>query len=272
MKKFLLNLYFWPAFFFTTIAGLIFLPFILLLNALVGTRSNASALRQAIRIYGWVLVCLVPFMAPVRVDGDTSKIPRPCIMTANHASAIDPYLFGAIPIENCFVTSWPFKIPLYGPLMKLAGYINTNDGWESIRKQCAGRLADGASISIWPEGHRSRTGLLGRFRKGAFQLSVETGYPIQPICIIGSGAIMSPGERVLSPGKVKLVLLEPIYPDTKDVDPHYSITNLRKKTLAAIELCLQEHQNNERVAPYRSNNGESNISSKTFSHRPHDAC
>lgn len=272
MKKILLNLYFWPAFILTTIVGLILLPVILLINLLFFGKRVASVLRFAIRLYGWVLVCVVPFMAPVRVIGDTSKIPRPCIMTANHASAIDPYLFGAIPIENCFVTSWPFKIPLYGPLMKLAGYINTNDGWESIRQQCAIRLDEGASLSIWPEGHRSRNGLMGRFRKGAFQVAVETGYPIQPICIIGSADIMSPGEHVLSPGRAKLVLLEPLFPDRDGNSPEDSIKNLRKRTFTAIQMCLKEYQNHGKSERHRTNGDDLRMSSKKFNQQSHDAC
>jgi hypothetical protein len=53
-------------------------------------------------------------MAPVTVESRTGKFPTQSILVPNHSSAIDPYLFGALPIENAFVTSWPFKIPVYG--------------------------------------------------------------------------------------------------------------------------------------------------------------
>lgn len=239
MKKILLNLYLWPAFAILTIIGLILLPVILLVNMLMG-RTLGSALRLAIRFYGWVLVCKIPFMAPPRIFGQLEDIPGPSIFVANHCSAIDPYLFGAIPGESCFVTSWPFKIPIYSPLMKLAGYINIADGWENIRKQCAKMLDEKVSIIIWPEGHRSRDGTMGRFRKGAFQLAVETGYPIQPVCIIGSGDILQPGEKLFSPGRVKLVILEPIYPSGEG-DAQLRIFELRRRSFAAIESCLFEH-------------------------------
>lgn len=239
MKKLLLNLYFWPAFVIVTLLGLLLVPFILLYGAFLPANSPSSSLRSSIRFYGWILVCAVPFMAPVKVIGNKKTIPVPSIFIANHGSAIDPYLFGAIPMENCFVTSWPFKIPIYSPLMKIAGYVNTADGWNLISRQCAKLLTEGVSIIVWPEGHRSRDGKLGRFRKGAFQLSAETGYPLQPVCILGSEKILYPGTRLLNPGRVTLILLDPIYPNTKDKDKNIKINNLRQKSFDAIRECIQ---------------------------------
>jgi 1-acyl-sn-glycerol-3-phosphate acyltransferase len=238
LNKLLLNIYIWPAFCLVTLTGLLFLPLILATSILFSQRTLASALRRTIGLYGWVLVRVVPFMAPVRVESGPQKIPSPCIIVANHNSAIDPYLFGALPIENCFVTSWPFKIPVYGPLMRLAGYINIADGWETILQLGAQRLREGASLSIWPEGHRSRDGRLGRFRKGAFQLAFETGYPILPVSIIGSDRILPPGRRFLSPGRVRIILHDPIFPEESDKSPTEQITAMRDQARAVIEKSL----------------------------------
>lgn len=223
-----------------TLAGLLLLPWILLVNVFFLGRSVDSALRRAIRFYGWVLVCVVPFMAPVTVENKGEKFHVPAIFVANHNSAIDPYLFGALPIENCFLTSWPFKIPVYGRFMRLAGYIDSNKGWDEISEKGAELLASGSSLTIWPEGHRSRDGRLGRFKNGAFVLAVETGYPVVPVTIIGSGKILSPGRRLLSPGKVKLILHSPVYPDTHG-DKEQSITALRDNVRQIIEKTLQEN-------------------------------
>ena len=240
MKKILLNLYFWPVFVLLSLLGIGLLPFILLAGRIILRRNIAHSLRLAIGLYGRILVRGVVFMAPVKVYGRLYDIPRPAIFIANHNSAIDPYLFGAIPGEHCFVTSWPFKIPIYGPLMKLAGYINISDGWDTLRQKCRQRLEKGVSVIIWPEGHRSRNGKIGRFRKGAFQLAVETGYPIQPVCIFGSGDVLLPGERFLSPGRVRLRLLAPIYPARKG-DLQTRTLELRRQSFEAIERCLAEY-------------------------------
>lgn len=243
-----------------TLTGLLLLPGILLVQIFFLGRPVDSALRRAIRFYGWVLVCVIPFMALVTVKNMKEKSHFPAILVANHNSAIDPYLFGALPIENCFVTSWPFAIPIYGSLMKFAGYINAEDGWNVIKKKGAALLNSGASLTIWPEGHRSRDGRLGRFKKGAFALAVETGYPVVPICILGSGKVLFPGKYFFSPGQVKLIIHGPVYPDAHD-DEQQSITALRDNVRRIIEKTLQENHHFTSVSGAAEENGQTESSS-----------
>ena len=240
LKKLLFNIYYCSAFVVVTITGIVLLPCILLVNVLFTDRSVNSALRRAIRFYGWVLVCVVPFMAPVTVESRTAKLHFPAILVANHNSAIDPYLFGALPIENVFVTSWPFKIPVYNLFMQLAGYINAGNGWDEVRRQGAELLRSGCSVTIWPEGHRSRDGRIRRFKKGAFLLAVETGYPVIPVCILGSGQILPPGQRFFSPGRVRIILLDPVYPDGQG-DQQQQAVALRDKARLVIEKTFIEN-------------------------------
>ncbi len=240
MLKSLWNIYFWLVFVLFTLTGILILPLIILMDMVFFGRTVASSLRRAIRLYGWVLVCKVPFTAPVKVVCQGSPLPPVSIFVANHNSAIDPYLFGAIPVENSFVTSWPFKIPVYGFFMRIAGYANAENGWEEVRHQCRKLLASGCSVTIWPEGHRSKDNKLGRFRNGAFSLAIETGYPVVPVCILGSGKILPPGERVMSTGEVKLVVLNPVYPENLE-DKGESVRFLRRKVQADIEKALTAH-------------------------------
>ncbi len=239
MKKFLLNLYFWPVFIIITCVGFPLLPIILLVNSLYYRRSMAAGLRRAIRVYGWCLVRLVPFFAPIRVEYDCGDLPTPAIFVANHNSAIDPYLFGAIAVENGFVTSWPFRIPVYNVLMRYAGYANTDEGWDAVKKKSGEMLAQGSCVTIWPEGHRSRDGKIGRFKNGAFSLAMETGVPVIPVCILGSAKVMAPGNRLLSPARVRLIVLEAVYPDPERNDPE-GVQELRGRVREMIEQKLAE--------------------------------
>ncbi len=239
MKKLLLNIYYWPAFIAVTLVGLGVLPFILFVNVAFLHRKIDAALRLSIRFYGWILVCLIPFFKPVKVYFKEKILPAPAIYVANHNSAIDPYLFGAIAIENSFVTSWPFKIPVYRFFMQLAGYANTDEGWEEVKRKCSRLLETGCSVTIWPEGHRSRDGSIGRFKKGAFNLAVELGVPIIPVCILGSGTVLPPGQSLLNPGTVKLHVMLPIYPGQSG-DDYVDSMQLKKEVRAAIEGNLRE--------------------------------
>lgn len=240
LRKLFFNLYIWLVFILITLVGLAALPFILMVNVFVLSRTLASGLRRAIRFYGWVLLCMVSFMAPVKVEYRATELPEAMIFVANHNSALDPYLFGAIATENGFVTSWPFKIPLYALFMRLAGYVNSEDGWDQMCGQCKELLESGSSITIFPEGHRSRNSQLGRFKNGAFALAVETGYPIVPVCILGSGAVLSPGQMFLTPGKIKLLVLDPIYPDENGKIEEIAIRELRSEVYSVLEKTLAD--------------------------------
>lgn len=222
-----------------TLVGLAFLPCILFVKVIFLSQKIDSAIRRAIQLYGWFLVCLIPFFKPVRVFYKQKDLPQPAIFVANHTSAIDPYLFGAIAIENSFVTSWPFKIPVYRFFMQRAGYANTEEGWDEVRNKCRKLIKAGSSVTIWPEGHRSRDGSIGRFKGGAFNLAIELGVPIVPVCIVGSGRVLPPGQIMLSPGQVELHVLNPMFAEQSG-DDYEDSRRLKKRVRFALEETLQK--------------------------------
>ena len=119
-------------------------------------------------------------------------IPEPCIVVANHQSAIDILLlFQLSPDARCWAKDWPFKKPLLGWLMRLCGHLHVDD--PNVLEHAAASIRQGVGIYVFPEGTRSRTGRLGRFHDGAFMLAVQTGVPIVPVAICGSGRCMTPG-------------------------------------------------------------------------------
>lgn len=237
MKRLAFSIYFWLMFIIVTVLGLFLLPWFLLGNICFFKCTIDVVLRKAICIYGWVLVKIVPFLAPVEVEWRTEKPPFPVIVVPNHNSAVEPYLFGTLLTDVCFITSWSFKIPIYGFFMRLAKYINVNDGWEEVSRQSAARLQSGASLIIWPEGHRSRDGSLGRFKNGAFALAVKTGYPLVPVCILGSRQFLPPGQYLVTPSRVRLIFLDPIYPNLHQ-DEQQEIIRLRDLVREEIRKTL----------------------------------
>ncbi|WP_176761246.1 lysophospholipid acyltransferase family protein [Desulforhopalus singaporensis] len=243
MLKLLWNVYFWLVFVILTVTGLFLLPVVLLLIVFIRKCSPDGALRRAIRLYGWILTRVVPFGAPVEVEYKSGeRLPSTAIFVANHNSAIDPYLFGTIPVENGFVTSWPFRIPVYGFFMRLAGYADARKGWDSVREKCIKLLNAGCSVTIWPEGHRSCDFQLGRFKNGAFSLSVDTGRPIVPVCILGSGSVLPPGHMLMTPGRVRLIVLDPVYPECGGGDRGEAVRNLRRRIRGMLEAELSENK------------------------------
>lgn len=236
MKKLLLNLYYWPMFLLVTVVAITISPFLLLGN-LLHPQPVDRLIRRSIRVYGWFLIRVIPFMAPVVLDDRSGGFAKPAIFVPNHNSSLDPYLFGLLPLDNAFVTSWPFRIPFYNLFMRLAGYIDSTLGWQHVRAQGQKLLAQGCSLIIWPEGHRSRDGKLRRFKNGAFQLALASGRPIVPVCILGSREMLPPGGRLLNPARIRVVLLPPLTPQGDPANPE-DIMALKNQVRAAITAAL----------------------------------
>jgi 1-acyl-sn-glycerol-3-phosphate acyltransferase len=75
-------------------------------------------------------------------------------------------------------------------------------------------LNDGQVVGIYPEGTRSRDGLLHRGHSGVAQLALMTGAPIVPVGIVGTERVQPIGQNMPKPfqGRVRISFGEPIYP------------------------------------------------------------
>lgn len=68
-------------------------------------------------------------------------------------------------------------------------------------------LRAGASLAIFPEGTRSKSGKLATFKRGAFTIATKAKAQVVPITILGSGDVMPSGhEGRLHAGHIKLVV------------------------------------------------------------------
>ena len=56
-------------------------------------------------------------------------------------------------------------------------------------------LRDGWNVLVFPEGTRSRSGEVGRFRPGIGLLAARSGRPVLPVRILGTHAVLPPGSR-----------------------------------------------------------------------------
>jgi 1-acyl-sn-glycerol-3-phosphate acyltransferase len=76
-------------------------------------------------------------------------------------------------------------------------------------------LQEGYSVTVFPEGARSFTGHMGKFRKGAFALADELQLPVVPLTINGSFDVL-PRTRgfinLVDWHPLSLTIHQPIYP------------------------------------------------------------
>lgn len=169
----------------------------------------------------WSKVMLFICATKVEVIGE-KNIPRgtPQVLMANHQSDFDILITLAhVPGQFRWIAKKElFTIPIFGQAMRSAGYIeidrqNHEKAMQSL-DLAAIRIRQGKSVMTFPEGTRSRNGEIKAFKQGTFYLAIQSGAPIVPISIIGSGDIMPKRSLKVKPGRVKLVIDKPI--DTKD--------------------------------------------------------
>ena len=116
---------------------------------------------------------------------------RHYVVMSNHASFADILLLSFLPLYYRWVGKREiFLVPLFGWQMWVFGHLSVKrrDRRSVDRFLRAARrtLELGLSILIFPEGTRSRTGELGSFKPGGFQLASDTGTPVLPVVLGGS--------------------------------------------------------------------------------------
>lgn len=72
-------------------------------------------------------------------------------------------------------------------------------------KDCQNVISKGGSVLFFPEGTRSDNNEVQTFKKGAFSVAVNTGAPLVPITLTGTGHLMQKSRELeLYSGGVKI--------------------------------------------------------------------
>ena len=145
---------------------------------------------------------------------------RPAVILFNHQSGLELVLLLKL-LRRDFTGLAKKEIrrnPVFGPLFRAAGVVfvdrsNTEKAVAALGPAVEA-LRHGRSLIIAPEGTRSKTPTLGRFKKGAFRLAMDAGVPIVPVVFRNVLDAMPKGAIVVRPAVVEAVVLPPI--DTSD--------------------------------------------------------
>ena len=132
----------------------------------------------------------------------------PLLITPNHQTFADPPLV-SIPVRRpIYYMAWNrlFTIPLFGWLIRrLRAFPVDIDGSDPRATRHAVRLLrEGHALMIFPEGERTATGAVGRFKLGAFRLAASVGAPVLPVTIAGGHASWPPGRTLPRRGRITI--------------------------------------------------------------------
>jgi 1-acyl-sn-glycerol-3-phosphate acyltransferase len=167
--------------------------------------------------------CYLPFIGvriKVKGKGNFAK-GQNYIVLCNHNSLMDvPVSSPWIPGPNKTIAKIEMsRIPIFGIIYRIGSILVDRKDKDSRRKSFVlmkETLDMGLHMCIYPEGTRNKTGQpLKEFHDGAFKLAVDTGKPVLPAILFGTGKILPNNKSFyLLPGRVDFHFLPPIEPGT----------------------------------------------------------
>jgi HAD superfamily hydrolase (TIGR01490 family) len=184
-------------------------------NALMGTGTRRDAVDLALTLGGEFGTALGGVKLDVR-GAEHLVDPRPAVFLFNHQSQLDVIIIAKL-LRSGFsavAKKEAANIPGFGLAFRLADVAfvdrtNTASAKAAL-EPAVQRLREGVSLVIAPEGTRSATPALGRFKKGAFHVAMQAGVPIVPIVIRNAGELMWRGASTVREGTVQVTVLPPI--------------------------------------------------------------
>jgi len=200
--------------------------------------SEENNIHRLARI--WAKYLLILTNVRVQVIGiDNVHKDSPQVFMVNHHSVFDIFvLLAQIPIQFRWVIKRElFKVPVFGKALRVAGYIEVDrQHHEKALKSldiAASKIRDGKSVMTFPEGTRSAEGAIRPFKQGIFYLAMQSGVPIVPISIIGSGDIMPKNSLQIIPKDIIMIIDRPVDVSGYNVETrHELITKVRDIIIA----------------------------------------
>ncbi len=142
---------------------------------------------------------------------------RPCVFVFNHQSQADTIIIPAL-LRRDLAGVGKKEIgdmPIIGKLMQIGGTVlidreNTASAMEAMLPLVDAIQKEGQCVCIAPEGTRSTSTNLGRFKKGGFHLALQAGVPVVPIVIHNAIDVAPRGQFIIRPATVKITVLPPV--------------------------------------------------------------
>lgn len=190
---------------------------VLILSPIPSQDKEWRSMRLAIAISGIGMRLLG---IQIHVQGRENLPEGPFILVANHQSYLDILvMMQAINKKIAFVAKEELlNVPILGWDIRAQGHvaINRDKGMQAARnlKELAQKVYTGKSLLLFPEGTRSLDGRVGEFKRGAFQLALDSRVPIVPACLSGSGKCMPKKSKHVYPGRITVTFLPPILPES----------------------------------------------------------
>lgn len=170
-------------------------------------------------IKGWMKIQM--FLLGIKLEQEGKLDPTCDMVILNHQSLLDIIVMEYIHPRNL---AWVAKkeitdLVVFGHIIKAPRMISVDRedkaGIISLLKDCKDRLSKGRPIAMFPEGTRSTGKKMLKFKPGAKMIANKLNLRVQPAIIINTRNILDSKNLKQSPGKVKVIYLDPVQADKK---------------------------------------------------------
>lgn len=196
---------------------ILILSILALISLIIDRTFTSYFLLLKIFGYGVLFISGVKLKVEGLENFDHSKV---YVYVSNHSSLFDiPSLCAAFPNKTCIVFKKELaKIPLFGWQLVIGPYIiidrqNPEKALKSIERAKKTMRKKNYSVLLFAEGTRSKTGEVQPFKRGAFHLASQVGYPVIPTSVSGTNKILPKGKLKINSGTITVRFAQPIPTD-----------------------------------------------------------
>ncbi len=191
----------------------------------------------------WSRAFCILSLVKVRIHGrENITENRSYVFIANHQGAYDIFaIYGYLGHRFKWMMKKSLeKMPFIGFACRCAGqiFVDNSSSAAVLRTmhEAESQLRDGISLVVFPEGSRTYTGKMGRFNRGAYQLSREFSMPLVPVTIDGAFEVLPRTAILPRYGTINLIIHRPVPAPETDA----AMAEVMKKTFDTIKSGLPE--------------------------------
>ncbi len=182
---------------------------------------------------------------PVNIKGAVD--PDVQMFVVNHQSDID---IGVIETVTKKDLAWVakkelFEVPFYGLLLKLPNDIpverESKTSLLKLLKDAKDRLDDGRVITIFPEGTRSHSNQMLKFKAGPQMLANKYALRVQPVVLVNTARYFNIKTKHYAPGTVTAVFMDAFNVDKSDKAWYERLQNDMQKVYDDELVLLEAH-------------------------------
>ncbi|BDS15568.1 trifunctional MMPL family transporter/lysophospholipid acyltransferase/class I SAM-dependent methyltransferase [Aureispira anguillae] len=195
-------------------------------------------LHRVIRLFSASLIHLMFNVRKIYINKEKLQLNQPALIIANHQSFLDIMMILMLHPKIIIMTnSWVWNSPIFGRVIRFADFYPSDAGAENSIEQLQKLTDKGYSIMVFPEGTRSKTGKISRFKKGAFYIAEQLNLDILPIVFHGTGDCIRKNDFLVHGTTVTMKFLDRISPTDSSWGNSYS-----ERTKSISKYFKQEFQ------------------------------